>query len=104
MKQSDKLRVQFEQEENDLKAMGIGVKLIREERFEKFEERWLPVLQKIVDVAYNEKTGAYVIQHPTYGSMDFYPKANKLLIRKFNRWIKPGLRYLVQEFDLSNQA
>ena len=45
MTNTDKLREQLATEENDLKALGIGKQLIREERNEKFEETLLPKLQ-----------------------------------------------------------
>ena len=30
-----------------------------------------------------------------YGIIDFYPKANKLLIRKSNKWINQGLKWII---------
>ena len=30
-----------------------------------------------------------------YGVIDFYPKANKLLIRRKNKWIKPALKFII---------
>lgn len=100
MTNSDKLREQLASEENDLKALGIGKKLIREERSEKFEETWLPKLRAKCNVIYDAQTGRYTFELNGYGVMDFYPKANKVLIRKLNKWKQPGLKWIITEFHL----
>ena len=96
------LKKQLSEEENDLKAMGIRNQLVREDRSERFEDKWLPKLQKKCNVHHNVLTGAYTFEIKGYGVMDFYPKANNLLIRKLNKWKKPALRWMIVEFNLEN--
>jgi hypothetical protein len=97
MKSSEHIRDKFLTEENDLKALGIGKKLIREERLERFEEEWL---EKITNsskvVQYQILDGKYVFWMADGNIIDFYPKANKLLIRRKNKWIKPALKWLIE--------
>lgn len=99
MKKSEQIRAQMRAEENDLKALGLGGKVIREQRSENFEENWLPKLREIYDVDYSPTIGSYTFELPRHGIIDFYPKANKLLIRKRNKWIKPGLKWIAAQID-----
>lgn len=96
----DKLREQLSAEENDLKAFGIGKQIIREERGERFEEAWLQKLQSKCNVSHDAQMGRYTFELNGYGLIDFYPKANKLLIRKLNKWKKPALKWIISEFNL----
>ena len=34
-------------------------------------------------------------QEEKFGVIDYFPKANKVLIRKDNKWIKPGLKWII---------
>lgn len=100
MKRSDELRQQAQAEENDIKTYGIytkvyGIYTKREERAEKFPEYVEFLLKKGFDVTYHESQGKYTIDPTDYGTVDYYPKVNKGLIRKDNKWIKPGLRWIV---------
>lgn len=93
MKKSEELKVQASQEENDLIAFGIYAKAIREGRSEKFEEHYLPAL-KIKYPVESRINGSYTITTQDFGILDYFPKANKLLIREKNKWIKPGLKWI----------
>jgi hypothetical protein len=104
MTNTDKLREQLATEENDLKALGIGKKLIREERNERFEDKWLPKLQAKCNVKHDVQMGRYTFELNGFGVMDFYPKANKLLIRKLNKWKQPALKWLIAEFHLETDC
>lgn len=98
----DRLREQLATEENDLKALGIWKQLIREERNERFEETWLPKLQEKCNVKYYAESGRYTFELNGYGVIDFYPKSNKLLIRMLNKWVHPGLKWIITEFKLNH--
>ena len=95
MKQSEALRKKAEEEDNDLIALGIFTKVIREERAERFEGYKL----KITEAGYTLKEfpdqGKVTIQTDKFGTLSFYPKANKLLIHKGQMWKKPGLRWII---------
>ena len=93
---SEELRKKASEEDNDLKALGLHGKALREERFEKITQ-WLPALkEKCISVEYNEKQYCYFIEHSKYGMIKFFPKANKVFQIRKEKWIKPGLRWLVQ--------
>lgn len=84
-------------EENDLKAMGMYNKSLREKRLERFEDYLLPLERQGYEIV--ENNHKYTIdtdaQSVMYGIVDYFPKANKLLIRKENKWIKPGLKWIM---------
>ena len=95
-KKSDQLKDDYRNEDNDLKVLGIGTKIIREERLEKFQDKWLVLLKEKYDVHYNEQLYAYVIKDSSLGLIHFYPKSNKVLICNKSKWEKPGLKFLIK--------
>ena len=100
MKNTDKLREQLATEENDLKALGIGKQLIREERAERFEDKWLPKLKEKFNVMWYPTMGKYIIEKNSVEIYHYFPKANKLLIQHKNKWIKPALKWLIADCQL----
>lgn len=109
MKKSEALKQQAAEEENDLKALGLMTGSLREGRLEKFTETYLPQLLKAgYDISEDVWTYRYTIDTSTggknYGIVDYYPKANNLLIRKTNKWIKPGLRWIVEKLLPNDRA
>ena len=94
MKESERLRIEAEQTYNDLAALGKYTKVIRAERKEKFEETWLEKLKEQTEVAKRDN-GSYTFDSK-YGIIDFFPKANKLLIRRQNKWKKPALKFIIR--------
>ena len=100
IKKSVILKQEAAEEDNDLKAMGIDVKVLREERKEKFEEKWLPHLkEKYKDkVEFWEDLGRYDIETEKFGLVWFYPKANSVFLSKLKNkgWRKPGLKWIVE--------
>lgn len=101
MKKSEQLRKEAEREDNDLVAIGIYNKVLREERSERFENYIDKLLKVGFDVTEVEKQGKFTIEPTDFGTVDYYPKANKVLIRKDNEWIKGGLRWIIKNL-LSN--
>lgn len=94
MKESERLKIEAEQTDNDLAALGKYTKVLREERKEKFEETWLERLQEQTEVTKRDNE-SYTFDSK-YGIIDFFPKKNKLLIRKQNKWKKPALKFIVR--------
>ncbi len=82
------------EEDNGLKALGILNKILREKRDLKFG-KWLKRLESIYIVE-NLYIGKYTIHTLEFGKLDYFPKANKLLIRNQNKWIKPGLQWVIK--------
>lgn len=93
MKQSEELLQLARKEENDLKSMGMYIKALRASRSEKFEDGWLLPLSDRYKV--DKIDFKYTITTESFGILDYFPKANKLLIRKDNKWIKPGLKWMI---------
>jgi len=104
MKNSEELRAKAATEDNDFKALGLYVKAIREQRLERLEKylpgmekkgyvlQWVDSSQKlIIDTSESAKD---------IGIIDYYPKANKILIRKKNEWKTPGLNWLITNLKL----
>jgi len=96
MKASELLKKQAQQVDNDFQAMSLLNKSLREHRLEKFQDYIISLQQKGYDIV--EDNFKYTIdtdtQHVQFGIIDYFPKANKLLIRKDNKWIKPGLTWI----------
>jgi hypothetical protein len=95
MKKSEEIKEKANSEENDLKAMGLYNKALREKRSEKFEDYWLEKLKEKTQVTFREN-GSYTFDSHL-GIIDFFPKANNLLIRKTGKWKKPGLKFIIQK-------
>jgi hypothetical protein len=95
MNKSEELKLKASQEENDIKAFGILTKALRESRSEKFIDGWLKPLSMRYDVI--ENNHKYTITTQKYGILDYFPKANKLLIRRDNKWVKPGLQWIINK-------
>lgn len=94
MEKSEKIRQEAEKVDNDLAALGKLTKALREERKEKFEDFWLPKLEAKTKVE-KRANGSYSFDSK-YGIIDFFSKANKLLIRKTGKWKKPGLQFIIR--------
>lgn len=96
MKKSEEFHKQANEEDNDLKALGLYTKSLREGRLENFQQVYLPLLlKKGYEVA--EDNHKYTIDtYDKYGILDFFPKKNSLLIRKQNSWKRPGLQWIIK--------
>ena len=95
---SEELRKQAAQADNDFQAMSLLNKSLREHRLEKFQDYIISLQQKGYDIV--ESNHKYTIDTDTqgirFGIVDYFPKANKLLIRKENTWIQPGLNWIIK--------
>ena len=100
MKKSEELRIEAQSAEKDYELLGLDRKIRREERAETFEDKWLQVLLEKVNVTYDDKTGKYTMRHKRLGTLDFYPKSNRILIRAGNKWYIRGLQWLIKNFEL----
>lgn len=96
MKKSEELKQQSREEENDFKAYALHIKSQREKRGEDFKEDILPLLLKKYYVECDEFYSKYTINLDElgFGIVDFFPKKNRLLIRKDNKWINGGKEWI----------
>ncbi len=96
MKQSKKLELQASQEENDIKAFAIHHKALREKRV----ERSAFYIQKLNAAGYTTTQyldqGKIMISPTEFGIVDYYPRANKILIRKQNKWLRAGVNWILK--------
>jgi hypothetical protein len=100
MTKKEDLIHQLNTEDNDIKALGIVRKLNRETKNERFLDYWLPKIKQIVDVTVDPKMDKYTMTLSKHGIVDFFPKSNRLLIRKTNTWKNQGLVMLIDELKL----
>jgi len=100
MKKSEQLRIEAQSAEKDGEYIRLHGKALREERAETFEDKWLQLLLEKANVTYDDKTGKYTMRHKRLGTIDFFPKANRILVRYENRWISGGLQWLIKNFEL----
>jgi hypothetical protein len=83
------------QESNKRKAQGLEIKAMREARYENFTGIWLG---KFINKCHVEqgKAFSFIIDSAQFGRLIFYPKSNKVLRLESSTWIKPGLKWLVE--------
>ena len=96
MKKSEELRIEAQQEESDFSYMAKMNKSIREARLERFEDGYAEKLESnnCIVIPFNGSKVVIDTQTEKYGIVDYYPKANKILIRKDNKWLTQGLRWI----------
>ena len=95
MKQSEILTKQAQEEENDFKSLSLHIKSLREARLEKFEDYIIPLEQKNCIIIPFNGSKVIIDTQTKIETIDYYPKANKVLIRKTNKWIQPGLKWII---------
>ena len=100
MKKSEQLRKEAQSVEKDYDSLRLHAKAYREERKEEFEDKWLQQLLEKTNVSLDVTGGKYTMNHKRLGTIDFFPKANRVLVRYENRWISRGLQWLIKNFEL----
>ena len=96
MKKSEELKIEAQQEESDFSYMAKMNKSMREARLERFEDGYTEKLESknCILIPFNGSKVVIDTQTSKYGILDYFPKANKILIRKDNKWITQGLRWI----------
>ena len=96
MKKSEALKKEAQQEESDFSYMAKMNKSMRESRLERFEDGYAEKLESnnCIVIPFNGSKVVIDTQTEKYGIVDYYPKANKILIRKDNKWLTQGLRWI----------
>lgn len=100
MKESQKLKQEADKLDNDFAYMAAMRKVKRQERVEVFED-YLKKLKNIKSITFLNSDliqGKHTFNTDKYGIIDYYPKADRLLIRKTNKWYHHGLNWLKQTF------
>jgi hypothetical protein len=96
---SERLKIESQQEENDYKSLGLSTKSLREARLERFEENdYISKLKEAncIIVPFNGSKVVIDTQTNKFGVLDYFPKANKVLIRKNNQWKTQGLNWMLK--------
>jgi hypothetical protein len=94
---SKRMKQEAHSKENDMAFLGQMKKVMRQERVERAQP-WLENLKnnpKVISFEYLEDLGKYIINTDKFGIIDYFPKANKILIRKQNKWITKGLNWII---------
>lgn len=81
--------------EHDWVIQKLETKLMREQQMEKFESKWLHRFQEKFPVEKRDNE-SFMVTTRSHGIIDFYPKSNKILLRKKNQWKNRGLNWLVR--------
>ena len=89
--------------ESDFTAMKIETLIQREQRKELFDERWLHKFKMWLgdEIYWDDKKQCYTLKIPDgldILTMDYFPKGNRLLIPKLNKWYYGGAKYLVNNY------
>lgn len=97
MKRSEELKIQAQSEDNDLKALGLECKALREHRWENIKQNYIDKFTNNSNIlSFIEKEESFVLDTLSYKRITFYPKANKILIHSTSKWIKPGLSWIIK--------
>lgn len=96
MKESELLRIQANEALNDEYCQYLNEKADRAERSERFKEYYLLILQESEKVKQvTEKNHMFVVDFVDGLSVDYYPKADKVLLKKAHQWKTNGLSWLL---------
>lgn len=96
MKKSEELRIEANKEDNDFSFFNKIKKAKRQEKVEIFEENYLDkILDKGFDVTPFDGIKVTISNvSDEIGIIDFFPKANRLLVRKQNKWFSNGVNWI----------
>ena len=96
MTKSEELKIEAQKEENDLVYLGKMKKVFREKRLENFEDNYIKKLEEkdIYVVPFDGQKYIISTKNKKFPIIDYFPKANKILIRKGNKWITKGLSWI----------
>ena len=85
-----------QQEENDYAYMAKTNKSMREARLERFEDGYQEKLERnnCIVIPFNGSKVVIDTQSNEIGIIDYFPKSNKILLRKENNWITQGLKWI----------
>lgn len=94
MKESERLRAEAWEAENDAQFWNKYFAIARSERYEDFEENALPKLILSTEISSWEKmpAGFFKFRLKNGKSADYYPKADKLCLS--GKWLRNGLKNL----------
>lgn len=99
MEKSKELEKLGNEEENDLKALGLYTKALREKRVERVQPYIDKLLEKGHIIKYLHSKFCYEIMtnDPNLRTIEFYPKANKLFFKgsKKKEWKTQGLKWII---------
>lgn len=86
---SSELKILANQQEDDNKFWQLLYKAGRAKKEEIFKRDILHLIEEKYDVQ-NEIDGKYTIFTEKHGTLDYFPRSNRLLVRKGNKWDSNG--------------
>ncbi len=75
------------------------MKRYKKNNLKEWLEFWLPQFQDVTNVIHRDND-SYTMSC-RFGTVDFYPASDRLLIRGSNEWKSKGLAILKKEFDIT---
>jgi hypothetical protein len=100
MKESEQIQKEIDElneNDNDFKYLNLEKKKTRAKRAERFDKLKKQLTDAGYEITEHPSQGKYTITPTDYGIIDFYPKANKVLIRKINQWKPDGYHWLIHK-------
>jgi len=97
MKKSEELYQAAAEADSDFKALNLRTKGLREARVERFLEQDYSeqlIAKGCTILPFNGNKIVIDTQTDKFGVLDYFPKANKVLIRKSNQWKNQGLKWI----------
>lgn len=100
MKKSEELKLEAQAEDNDLAYLGKIGKAFRQERLEKFEDKWIDKLKSKGFEVENISDGKFLIRTTTkYGNVEYFPKSNRVFVKLHSKqrnkgWYSKGLSWI----------
>lgn len=96
------LEKQLAEAENEHLATALHFGIRKEKKLLKFQMYYLPQLEAIGRVSFQEDNIKYTMEY-SGTHIDFFPKSDRLLIRRGNKWIDgSGLNFLIKTFKLNH--
>lgn len=93
---SKRLELEASAEENDIKAFALHNKSLREKR----AERSALYIEKLKAAGFTTteypEQGKITIEPTKFGTVDYYARSNKILIRKQNKWLNGGANWILK--------
>lgn len=96
MKKSELLHRQADESDNDFQFWNFKTQAEKEEKFERFTEHHLPKIQqseKVISV--EDREHMFMIEFSDGTRIDYYPKKDRVFIKKINHWKSDGLAWLL---------
>jgi hypothetical protein len=96
MKKSELLHRQADEADNDFQFWNLKTQAEKEEKLERFVEKHLPTIQQSENVvSVEDREYMFMIEFKDGTKIDYYPKKDRVFIKKINTWKYNGLAWVL---------